>query len=117
MSGLTPIAGAHTLTRVIPVPSSELEKLPPAAPLPDRNEATQTEDLVQSEEAEANAAMRFTPPEPAELTAADEATAQQTRSESTSFEAEPEATTPAQRLPPGQADTTQSVGTYLDLFA
>jgi hypothetical protein len=115
MAGLTPIAGTHHLTRVVPVPSAELERLPPASPLPDPNQAANPKVAPGSEESDVGGATRFTPPEPAELTAADPVTTQQAGGDPTAVPAG--AGTSEQALPVEPTDSSQSIGAYLDLFA
>ena len=64
MASLTPITGTQILARVVPVPSPELEKLPPASPLPTTPQEERTDELVDGEESQAAEVMRYTPRDP-----------------------------------------------------
>jgi hypothetical protein len=105
MTALTPITGSDVFARIVPVPSPELEKLPPASPLPISAEDNRTNELADGEESQASEVTRYTPRDPPSV-AEDDATADQVQVDAESAEAEPTASLPEQPQP---------VGSYVDL--
>ena len=106
MAALTPITGTQVFARIVPVPSPELEKLPPASPLPTAPEDERTDELADDEESQASEVVRYTPRDPPSV-AKDDATADQAQIDAESAEPEPTASLP---------DQPQPVGSYVDLF-
>ena len=106
MASLTPVTGTQVLARIVPVPSPELEKLPPASPLPTSPEEDRTNELADDEESQASEVMRYTPRDPPSVAEDDAATAQ-TRHNAQRTEAEPTGPIP---------DEPHPVGSYMDFF-
>jgi hypothetical protein len=106
MAALTPITGTHALARIIPFPSPELEKLPPASPLPITQEDERANEMTDGEESQASQVMRYTPRDPPSITEEDPTAAQ------AQVDARP---TEAEHTGPAP-DQPQPVGSYMDLL-
>ena len=105
MAALTPISGTHVLARIVPVPSPELEKLPPASPLPLTQKDELANELAGGEESQVSEVMRYTPRDPPSI-AEDAPAAIHADGDPQRTEAEPIGPAP---------DQAQTVGSYLDL--
>jgi len=107
MAGLTPVSGTHGFSRIVPVPSPELEKLPPASPLPTWDPSERTTKAVAAEETEANGLMRWTPTKPPTVRESDEPAQRAAAAEPEGTEVEPNQ--------PGCSEA-QELGSQLDVL-
>jgi hypothetical protein len=105
LAALTPITGTDVFARIVPVPSPELEKLPPASPLPITQEDERTADLADGEGSRTSEVMRYTPRDPPSIVE-DDPTVSRAQGGAQPTEAELTGPVPDQPL---------FIGSYLDL--
>ena len=105
MAGLTPITGANGLTRIVALPSPELEKLPPASPLRTSDESPAPANSGEGAAIEAHQVMRWTRCDPPGAVESDQAMREAASAES-------QATGP--EAAPQEPSASQELGAHLD---